>query len=127
MTAGCSRHQVGSISGGLVIALELTGMSLSITRGGPMLYMPRICISLVSNCDVLMNAQCSHKWWSTLKSAVFGSSLDSSLPLIGVGGGLVCESVVKADMLLAHFDGKQSRESICHPSPSLTTFASGHR
>ena len=22
--------------------------------------------------DVLMNAQCPHKWWSTLKSAVFG-------------------------------------------------------
>ena len=44
--------------------------------------------------DVLMNAQCPHKWWSTLKSAVFGSGLDSSLPrLIGAGGGLICESV----------------------------------
>ena len=38
----------GPISGGLVIALELTGMSLSITRGGPMLYMPSLCVSLVS-------------------------------------------------------------------------------
>ena len=38
----------GPISGGLVIALEITGMSLSITRGGPMLYMPRLCVSLVS-------------------------------------------------------------------------------
>ena len=38
----------GAISGGLVIALELTGMSLSITRGGPMLYMTRLCVSLVS-------------------------------------------------------------------------------
>ena len=79
--------------------------------------------------DVLMNAQCPHKWWSTLKSAVLGSSSDSSLPpLIGEGGGLVCESVGKADMLSAHFDGKQSRDpvdlpSTCHPSPSLTTFA----
>ena len=78
--------------------------------------------------DVLMNAQCPHKWWSTLKSVVFGSSSDSSLPpLIGVGGGLVCESVGK-DLLSAHFDGKQSRDpvylpSTCHPSPSLTTFA----
>ena len=36
------------ISGGLVIALELTGMSLSIARGEPMLYMPRLCVSLVS-------------------------------------------------------------------------------
>ena len=83
----------------------------------------------VRNLDVLMKAQCSHKWWSTLKSAVFGSSSDSSLPsLIGAGGGLVYESVGKADMLSGHFDGKQSRDpvdlqSTCHPSPSLTTFA----
>ena len=59
---------------------------------------------------------------------MFGSSLDSSLPpLIGAGGGLLCESVGKADMLSAYFDGKQSRDpvdlpSTCHPSPSLTTF-----
>ena len=77
--------------------------------------------------DVLMNAQSSHKWWSTLKSAVFG--LSSSLPpLVGGDGGLVSESVGKADLLLDHFDGKQSRESVdlpltCHPSPGLTIFA----
>ena len=42
------------------------------------------------NRDVLMNAQSPHKWWSTLKSAVFG--LSSSLPqLLGGGGELVCE------------------------------------
>ena len=82
--------------------------------------------------DVLMNAQYPHKWWSTLKSAVFGSSSDSSLPpLIGAGGGLVCESVVKVDMLSAHFYGKQSRDpvdlpSTSHPSPSLTPLPSGH-
>ena len=64
---------------------------------------------------------------------MFGSSSDSSLPpLIGAGGGLVCESFGKADMLSAHFDGKQSRDpvdlpSTCHPSPSLTTFAFGSR
>ena len=58
-----------------------------------------------------------------LKSAVFGSSLVSE------GGGLVCESVVKADLLLSdQFDSKQSREAVdlpltCHPSLSLTTFA----
>ena len=79
--------------------------------------------------DLLMNAQCPQKWWSTLKSAVFRSSSDSSLPpLIGAGFGLVCESVGKADMLLAHFDGKQYRDplhlpSTSHPSPSLTTLA----
>ena len=74
-----------------------------------------------------MNVQSPHKWWSTLKSAVFGSS--SSLPpLISEGGGLVCESVGKSDLLSDHFDSKQSREAVdlpltCHPSPSLTTFA----
>ena len=74
-----------------------------------------------------MNAQSPHKWWSTLKSAVFGFS-SSLLLLVGGGGGLVCESVGKADLLSDHFDGKQSRESVdlpltCHPSPCLTSFA----
>ena len=49
-------------------------------------------------------------------------------PLVSEGGGLVCESVGKADLLSYHFDIKQSREAVdlpltCHPSPSLTTFA----
>ena len=76
---------------------------------------------------ILMNVQSPHKWWSTLKSAVFGTS--SSLPpLVSEGGGLVCESVGHADLLLDHFDRKQSREAVdlpltCHPSQSLTTFA----
>ena len=58
---------------------------------------------------------------------MFGSS--SSLPpLVSDGGGLMCESVGKADLLSYHFDCKQSRESVdlsltCYPSPSLTTFA----
>ena len=48
--------------------------------------------------------------------------------LVSESGGLVCESVGKADLLADHFDSKQSRESVdlpltCHPSPSLTTFA----
>ena len=78
------------------------------------------------NKDVLMNAQSPHKWWSTLKSAVFG--LSSSLPLLAGGGGeLVCISVGKDDLLKDHFDGKQSRESVdlpltCHPFSRLTTF-----
>ena len=55
--------------------------------------------------------------------------MSSSLPLlVSEGGGLVCESVGKADLLWDHFDSKQSREAVdlpltCHPSPSLTTFA----
>ena len=83
------------------------------------------------NRAVLMNVQSPHTWWSTLKSAVFGTS--SSLPpLVNEGGGLVCESVGKADLLSDHFHSKQSREAVdlpltCHPSPSLTTFASRSR
>ena len=92
-------------------------------------YAEAMCQLSVRSRDVLMNSQCPHKWWCTLKSAVFRSGSDSSLPpLIGAGGDLVCESVGKADMLSAHFDGKQSRDpvdlpSTCHLSPSLTTFA----
>ena len=74
------------------------------------------------NSDILMNVQSPRKWWSTLKSVVFGSS--SSLPpLVSEGGGLVCESVGKADLLADHFDSKQYREAVdlpltCHPSLS---------
>ena len=62
-----------------------------------------------------MNVQSPHKWWSTVKSAVFGSS--SSLPpLVSEGGGLVCQSVGKADLLSDHFDSKQSREAVIYCS-----------
>ena len=70
---------------------------------------------------VLMNVQCPHKWWSTLNSAVLGSS--SSLPpLVSESGGLVCESVGKADLLLLsdHFDSKQSREAVNLPLASVS-------
>ena len=79
------------------------------------------------NRAVLMNIRSPHKWWSTLKSAVFGSR--SSLPLlVNGGGGLVCESVGNADLLSDHFDSMQPSVVVdmpltCHPSPSLTTFA----
>ena len=57
------------------------------------------------NRDVLMNVLSPNKWWSTLKSAVLGSS--SSLPpLVSEGGGLVCESVGKAELLSDHLDNK---------------------
>ena len=73
--------------------------------------------------DVLLSAQCPRKWWSTLKSAVFGSSSNSPLPpLIWAGGGLVCESVGKADMLPAHFDGKQSTYPVDLPSVPLSHY-----
>ena len=35
----------------------------------------------VRNRDVLMNVKSPHKWWSTLKSAVFGSSSSFFAPL----------------------------------------------
>ena len=82
----------------------------------------------IRNRDVLMNIQSTNKW-STLKSAVFGTS--SSLPLlVSEGGGLVCELVGKADLLTDHFDSKQSREAAdllltCHPSPCHTSFDFG--
>ena len=49
-------------------------------------------------------------------------------PLVSEGGGLVCESVGKADLLWVQFHSRQSREAVylpltCHLSPSLTTFA----
>ena len=48
-------------------------------------------------------------------------------PFVGEGGGLVCESICKADLLSDRFDSWQSRQAVdlpftCHPSPSLTTF-----
>ena len=78
------------------------------------------------NRDVLVNVQSAHQWGSTLKFVVFGSSL-SLPPLVSEGGGLVCESFDKADLLSDHFDRKQSREAVDlpltrHSSPSLTTF-----
>ena len=49
-------------------------------------------------------------------------------PLANEDNGLVNESVGMVDLLSDNFDNKQSREAvglslICHPSPSLTTFA----
>ena len=49
-------------------------------------------------------------------------------PILGRGGGLVCESVGKVDLLSDHFDSKQCREFVdlpltCHPSPILAIFA----
>ena len=66
------------------------------------------------NRAVLMNFQSPHKWWSTLKSAVFGAS--SSLPpLVSEGGGLECESVGKADLPSDHFESKQFGEAVDLP------------
>ena len=76
---------------------------------------------------VLMNVQSPQKWWSPLKSAVFGSIHRCLRSLERVVDCMVWESVGKAELLSDHFDSKQSREAvdlplICHPSPSFTTF-----
>ena len=74
-----------------------------------MKHTQRPSVSLMTNRAVHMNVQSLHKWWSTLRCAVFGTS--SLLPpLVNEGGGLVCESVGKADLLSDHFDSKQSSE-----------------
>ena len=49
-------------------------------------------------------------------------------PLVGGDGGLVSQSVGKADLLSDYFHSRQSRESVdllltCHLSPRFTTFA----
>ena len=59
------------------------------------------------NRDV-MNVQSPHKWWLTLKSAVFGAS--SSLPpLVCEGGGLVCESVFIIIIIIIISKGRQCK------------------
>ena len=76
---------------------------------------------------ITITSQSPHKWRSTFKSVVNGLSLP--LPQLVDGfGGLVCESVGKADLLSDHFEGTQSRESVdllptCHPSTRITIFA----
>ena len=50
--------------------------------------------------DVRMNVQLPHKWWPTLKSVVFSSSL-SLPPLVGGGGGLGCVLVGKANLTIS--------------------------
>ena len=74
------------------------------------------------NRAVLLNVQSPRKWWSTLKSTVFGWI--SPLPRLVAGG--------KADQLSDHFDSMQPRESVdmpltCHPSPSLIPSLSSGR
>ena len=66
--------------------------------------------------------------FSDRKRDVLMNMFESLPPLVSEGGGLVCESVGKADLLSDDFDTKQSREAVdlpltCHPSPSFTTFA----
>ena len=100
---------------GPVITLGLTGKGLK-----PTLMKPNETYSEAKrqfsnrNRTVLMNGKSPHKWRYTLKSVLFGTSSPLS-PLVSEGGGLVCQSVGKAD-LLDHFDSKQSREAVIYRS-----------
>ena len=73
----------------------------------------------------MINAKCPHRVGLLFyQLQVFGST-SPLIPLIGVSGGLVCESEGKEDLLSDHFDSKQSRYSVdlllsCHLSPSVT-------
>ena len=74
--------------GGLVIALGITGKSVSCQVRANEAYSEAKHQFSVRNGDVLMNAQSPHKWWSFLTPAVF--CLSSSLPShVGGGCGLV--------------------------------------
>ena len=115
------------IFGGLVIVLELTGMSLVVARpyGWPTHKWP----THNPTHKWWPTHKPTHKWWPTLKSVVFGSG--SSLPPLvrgGGGGGTVCESVGKLDLLFSHFYSKHAAQdpvvlpSTLDPSSSLTIY-----
>ena len=77
--------------------------------------------------DTLLGALQSHKWWSTLKSALFGID-DGMPPLLKPDGSLAHSPKEKSELLADVFDGKQSNEEVtlpqsCHPEAKLTTIA----
>ena len=77
--------------------------------------------------DKLQSDSSVHTWWVTLKESIFG--VDSSiLPLRGVGGALVPDPALKAELLSEHYDSKHSFDSAalplsCHPEPIFCMFA----
>ena len=74
--------------------------------------------------ETMLSTNNSHKWWSTLKSAVFGAR-SAVPPLVGNGAAIVSDSACKANLFLRHFDEKQSREEVtipqtCFPEAQLS-------
>ena len=69
----------------------------------------------------------SHKWWSTLKTALFG--VDVAVPPLLRPDGFLAHCPKEKAALFAHvFDSKQSNNSLimsqsCFPEAELTTFA----
>ena len=77
--------------------------------------------------ETLENASQSHKWWSTLKSALFGID-DGIPPLLKPDGSLVHCPKEKTTLFANVFDAKQSSEELnipqtCHQEPKLTKIA----
>ena len=58
--------------------------------------------------SLLMNAPNPRKWWSTVKTAMFGANTRLP-PLVDWGGKLVWSGEEKMSLLLAYFDAKQRR------------------
>lgn len=72
----------------------------------------------------LLGVSDPHKWWRTLKGAIFGA-VRTVPPLVNPSTGvLVSDPVQKAEVLLSAFEGKQSDRvlelpSTCHPAPTF--------
>ena len=84
--------------------------------GGPLLSLQ--CLAEVYYCLCLL------LWSASSQSLNFNRE---ELRIVGGGGGLVCKSVGKTDLLSDNFDSKWSWESVdlpltFHPSSSHTTF-----
>ena len=77
--------------------------------------------------DTLIGTTNSHKWWSTLKTALFGVDV-AVPPLLRPDGSLTHCPKEKAALFADVFDSKQSNDSLtmpqsCFPEAELTTFA----
>ena len=77
--------------------------------------------------DTLIGTTNSHKWWSTLKTALLGVDV-AAPPLLRPNGSLTHCPKEKADLFSVVFDGKQNNDSLtmpqsCFPEADLTTFA----
>ena len=77
--------------------------------------------------ETLLGASQPHKWWSTLKSALFGID-DGMPPLLKPDGSLTHCPKDKANLLANVFESKQSGEVVnlpqsCVPEAKLTTIA----
>ena len=77
--------------------------------------------------DTLIGTTNSRKWWSTLKTALFGLDV-AVLPLLRPDGSLTHFPKEKAALFADLFGSKQSNDNLtmpqsCFPEAELTTFA----